>query len=56
MSVKELLDHRGGVDEYLSVVLAALELETWSINGQQPDRLAELLNAGRTLGTRISRE
>ena len=56
MCVKELKDHRGGVDEYLSVVLASLDLETWVINGQRPDRLVELLSAGQTIGTRISRE
>jgi aspartokinase-like uncharacterized kinase len=31
-------------------------VETWVINGQQPDRLVELLSAGQTIGTRISRE
>jgi len=56
MSVSELLNHRGGVDEYLAVLLAALNLETWIINGRLPERLAELLETGQTLGTRISRE
>jgi aspartokinase-like uncharacterized kinase len=56
MSVKELLNHRGGVDEYLAVLLASLDLETWVINGQLTERLVELLDTGQTLGTRISRE
>jgi aspartokinase-like uncharacterized kinase len=56
MSVSELLNHRGGVDEYLAVLLASLNLETWIINGRLPERLAELLETGQTLGTRISRE
>jgi len=56
MSVKELMNHRGGVDDYLAVLLASLELETWVINGQLTGRLIELLDTGHTLGTRISRE
>ncbi len=56
MPVRDLKNHQGGVDEYLSVVLASLTLATWVINGQQPDRLVELLNTGQTIGTRISRE
>ncbi len=56
ISVKELMDQRGGVDEYLAVLLATLDLETWVINGQLTDRLVELLDTGQTLGTRISRE
>ena len=56
MRVTELNERQGGVDEYLSTVLASLDLETWVINGQQPDRLVELLNTGQTIGTRISRE
>jgi aspartokinase-like uncharacterized kinase len=54
--VTELADRQGGVDQYLSTVLAPLDLETWVINGQQPDRLVELLSTGQTIGTRISRE
>ena len=56
MSVKQLVNQRGGVDEYLAVLLASLELETWIINGQLAKRLAELLDTGQTLGTRIRRE
>ncbi len=56
ISVKELMKQRGGVDEYLAVLLASVDLETWVINGQRSERLAELLDTGQTLGTRISRE
>jgi aspartokinase-like uncharacterized kinase len=55
MTVEELAIHRGGVDEYLATVLASVDLEAWVINGQHPERLAELLQTGRTLGTRIVR-
>jgi aspartokinase-like uncharacterized kinase len=53
--VEELARHRGGVDEYLATVLASVDLETWVINGQHPERVIELLQTGRTLGTRIVR-
>jgi aspartokinase-like uncharacterized kinase len=56
LPVRELKHHQGGVDEYLSVVLASLNLATWVISGQQPERLVELLNTGQTIGTRINRE
>jgi aspartokinase-like uncharacterized kinase len=55
LSVKELMKQRGGVDEYLAVLLSSLDLETWVINGQLTERLVELLDIGQTLGTRISR-
>lgn len=55
MNVKKLLNHRGGVDEYLAVLLASLDLETWVVNGQLTERVAELLDTGQTLGTRIRR-
>jgi len=55
MTVEELAGHRGGVDEYLANVLAVVALETWVVNGRRPERLAELLQTGRTLGTRITR-
>jgi aspartokinase-like uncharacterized kinase len=54
LSVDELAGHQGGVDEYLTTVLAAVDLETWVINGQRPERLTELLCTGQTLGTRIT--
>lgn len=56
VSVGELMNPRGGVDEYLAVLLKSLDLETWVINGQLTERLVELLDSGQTLGTRISRE
>lgn len=55
MNVKKLLNHRGGVDEYLAVLLASLDLETWVVNGQLTERVTELLDTGQTLGTRIRR-
>lgn len=54
LSVAELARHQGGVDSYLATVLASVRLETWVINGQYPERLAELLATGKTLGTRIT--
>lgn len=55
LSAEELAGHRGGVDEYLAVVLASIGVETWVVNGRSPARLVELLDTGRTLGTHISR-
>ncbi len=55
VSVGELMNQQGGVDEYLAVLLESLDLETWVINGQLTQRLVELLDSGQTLGTRISR-
>ncbi len=55
MTVEDLAGHRGGVDEYLATVLASVDLETWMINGERPERLAELLQMGQTHGTRITR-
>ncbi|MEW6231010.1 MAG: hypothetical protein AB1566_01700 [Chloroflexota bacterium] len=55
MTVDDLAGHRGGVDEYLATVLASVDLETWMINGQRLERLAELLQMGQTHGTRITR-
>ena len=42
-----------GVDAYLPVALRAARVETWVI-GSEPERLAELLDTGRTTGTRVS--
>jgi 5-(aminomethyl)-3-furanmethanol phosphate kinase len=53
MTVDQLAGHSGGVDEYLSRVLALTPLETWVLNGSYPSRLSELLNTGYTAGTRI---
>jgi aspartokinase-like uncharacterized kinase len=41
----------GGVDAHLASVLT---VETWVINGREPARLVELLDAGRTLGTVVT--
>ena len=40
----------GGVDAYLAEVLT---VETWVINGRAPERLMELLERGRTVGTEV---
>jgi 5-(aminomethyl)-3-furanmethanol phosphate kinase len=42
-----------GVDAYLAVALRTARVETWLI-GREPERLAELLDTGRTTGTRVS--
>ena len=49
----QLAERGGGVDEYLSCYLASAHLETWVINGLQPERITELLEKGQTTGTRI---
>jgi len=43
----------GGADQYLASLLNATRLEVWVINGERPERLAELLASGRTKGTRV---
>ena len=43
-----------GVDEHLPVVLERASFETWVISGRDPRRLAELLERGATVGTRIA--
>ncbi len=58
MAVSELAERRrtgrlGGVDDYLPRVLAQARFETWVVNGRVPERLAELLETGRTRGTRV---
>jgi aspartokinase-like uncharacterized kinase len=40
----------GGVDAHLAEVLA---VETWVVNGRAPERLVELLERGRTVGTQV---
>jgi aspartokinase-like uncharacterized kinase len=54
MNVEQLRAQPGGIDESLANVLARLDLETWVINGRHPKRLAELLERGHTIGTRIN--
>ena len=53
MSVEKLAGHSGGVDEYLFHFLSSARLETWVINGNSPERLSQLLETGRTFGTKI---
>ncbi|MCS7311559.1 MAG: hypothetical protein NZ742_01385 [Acidobacteria bacterium] len=43
----------GGVDGYLSCILAQARFETWVISGRAPERLIRLFETGRTQGTRI---
>jgi aspartokinase-like uncharacterized kinase len=55
LTVAELAALRpGGVDEYLPTVLEQAAFETWVIGGREPRRLAELLERGTTVGTRIA--
>jgi 5-(aminomethyl)-3-furanmethanol phosphate kinase len=55
LTVAELAALRpGGVDEHLPTVLERAPFETWVIGGRDPERLAELLDRGSTLGTAIA--
>jgi aspartokinase-like uncharacterized kinase len=55
LSVAELAALRpGGVDAYLPTALAGASFETWVIGGRDPQRLVELLERGKTVGTRIA--
>jgi 5-(aminomethyl)-3-furanmethanol phosphate kinase len=55
LTVAELAAQRtGGVDEYLSTMLQGAHFETWVIGGRDPARVVELLDRGRTVGTRIA--
>jgi aspartokinase-like uncharacterized kinase len=54
LTLDQLAERSGGVDEYLSCFLTDAHLETWVINGLCPERIAELLEKGHTTGTRIS--
>jgi 5-(aminomethyl)-3-furanmethanol phosphate kinase len=42
------------VDPYLPRALGDAGVEAWVIDGRAPERLGELLDTGRTAGTRIS--
>jgi 5-(aminomethyl)-3-furanmethanol phosphate kinase len=53
LTVNQLAGRAGGVDDYLSRVLAVSNLETWVMNGLIPERLLELLETSSTIGTRI---
>jgi 5-(aminomethyl)-3-furanmethanol phosphate kinase len=44
----------GGVDAHLPAALRAAGVETWVIDGREPARLSELLEEGRTAGTRVT--
>jgi hypothetical protein len=53
-----LLEHLAvckGVDGCLASLLEANDLELWIINGEKPDRVAELLDKGHTKGTHLKR-
>ena len=56
LTVAELAALRpAGVDEYLpDGARTARRFETWVIGGRDPERLAELLERGTTVGTRIA--
>jgi hypothetical protein len=53
LTVAQLAQHVGGVDEYLCRFLATTDLEMWIINGLHPNRLRELLETDQTTGTKI---
>ena len=55
LTVEQLFEHTGGVDEYLANFLSSVDLETWVLSGMHPERLEELLARGHTTGTRILR-
>ena len=55
LTVAELRALRpAGVDEHLPTLLEAATFETWVISGRDPARLAELLEQGTTVGTRVA--
>jgi 5-(aminomethyl)-3-furanmethanol phosphate kinase len=56
ISTAELQARRlGGVDAHLPVALQGAGIETtWVIDGREPQRLAELLDEGRTTGTLVT--
>jgi aspartokinase-like uncharacterized kinase len=55
MTAAELAALRpAGVDEHLPTLLEAATFETWVISGRVPARLAELLEQGTTVGTRVA--
>jgi aspartokinase-like uncharacterized kinase len=43
-----------GVDEHLPAALERARFETWVVGGRDPRRIAELLDRGTTVGTRIA--
>jgi 5-(aminomethyl)-3-furanmethanol phosphate kinase len=55
MTAAELAALRpAGVDEHLPTLLEGATFETWVISGRDPARLAELLEQGTTVGTRVA--
>lgn len=42
-----------GVDPHLSTLLRTGQLDLWVVNGEQPERLGELLTTGRTPGVHL---
>lgn len=44
-----------GVDPYLTAILTDSGLDLWIVNGNEPDRLKELLEKGSTRGMRLQR-
>lgn len=51
----EQLAHLEIVDPYLATVLSANDIDLWIINGNEPDRLRELVETGSTPGVRLRR-
>jgi 5-(aminomethyl)-3-furanmethanol phosphate kinase len=44
----------GGVDPYFATALAAARVEGWIVGGDDPARLAQLLDTGTTTGTQVT--
>jgi len=44
-----------GVDPYFAKIMKTIPLKLWVINGQDPERAAELMSKGRTRGTCLLR-
>ncbi len=55
LTVEQLSKIDGGVDRQLPRFLARIPLETWVVSGLHPERLAELMDTGRTIGTCINK-
>jgi aspartokinase-like uncharacterized kinase len=53
LTAQQLSDPCREVDAYFSQFLQSASLEPWVISGLYPERLAELLATGQTIGTRI---
>jgi 5-(aminomethyl)-3-furanmethanol phosphate kinase len=53
LDADQLKEQVGGVDEYLSIFLSSVPVDTWIVNGLQPWRLSELIEAAHTIGTHI---